>query len=247
MWRPVLVVAVVALAGCSGLFASADTSSSERPLTPAPVPETTTGTVALPRENGSVDLDRILDRHEAALADRSFHRHVEREGPQNTRDVWVDRERGITRVRRTFGPLTDDAVVANGTLYRSVRDDPDTDYVTEPSDGQIPYVSSASGAARLRLILDAEEYHRLGTVQRDGRALAVVGSNDTAVPVPGADPDQTVAVRSRIYVDRAGVVRYVDYRERRTVGAAVVIRMRVTTGIDRISVPWWADELGLYG
>ncbi|QIO21330.1 hypothetical protein [Haloarcula sp. JP-L23] len=247
MWRPVLVVAVVALAGCSGLFASADTSSPERPLTPAPVPETTTGTVALPRENGSVDLDRILDRHEAALADRSFNRHVEREGPQNTRDVWVDRERGITRVRRTFGPLTDDAVVADGMLYRSVRDDPDTDYTATASDGQIPYVPSASGAARLRVVLDAEGYDRLGTVQRDGRALAVVASTDTEVPVSGADPDQAVAMRSRIYVDRMGIVRYVDHWERRTDGTVFVLRWQVMTGIDRVPVPWWADEIGLYG
>ncbi|MBX0322519.1 hypothetical protein EGH21_05700 [Halomicroarcula sp. F13] len=247
MWRPVLLVAVVALAGCSGLFASADTSSPERPLTPAPVPETTTENVTLPRENGSVDLDRILARHEAALAERSFHRHVEREGPQNTRDVWVDRERRITRVRRTFGPLTDDAVVADGMLYRSVRDDPDTDYTATASDGQIPYVPSASGVARLRVVLDAEGYDRLGTVRRGGRTLAVVGSNDTGAPVSGADPDPVVAVRSRIYVDRTGIVRYVDHWMRRSNGTVFVLRWQVTTGIDRVPVPWWADEIGLYG
>ncbi|MBX0295927.1 hypothetical protein [Haloarcula nitratireducens] len=247
MWRPLLVVAVVALAGCSGLLASGESSVEEGDLTPAPVPEPTATSVELPRENGSVDLERVIDRHEAALAERSFHRHVEREGPQNTRDIWIDRDGGVVRIRQTFGPLTDDAIVADGVVYRSVRDDPERDYVTDESDGRLPYVFSASGAPRLRQVLDAEDYDRIGTVRRDGRPLAVVASNDTDVPLSGADPNQSVAVRSRLYVDGQGVIRYVEHRERRKDGTEIELRMRVRTGIDRVPIPWWAEDAGIYG
>ncbi|WP_254272768.1 hypothetical protein [Haloarcula marina] len=246
MWRPVLVVAVVALAGCTGLLASGDTATSRKAVTPAPVPETTEPAVDLPYADGNVDLDRILDRHAAVLADRNFHRHVEREGPQNTHDVWVDREGGVVRVRQTFGPLNEGVVVADGVEYRNVRDDPDTDYVRAESDGRVPYVSSLSGASVIRGILTAEGYDRLGTVRRGGRTLAVVGSNDTDIPISGADPDQTVAVRSRLYVDRQGVVRYVDHWERRSDGSTMVFVMSVRTGIVRVPVPWWADDVGIY-
>ncbi|WP_135303479.1 hypothetical protein [Haloarcula amylovorans] len=246
MWRPLLVVAVVTLAGCSGLLASGDPSGEEATLTPAPVPEPTATPVEVPRENGSVDLDSVVDRHEAALAERSFHRHVEREGPQNTRAVWMDRDSGVVRVRQTFGPLTDDAIVADGVVYRSVRDDPERDYVTDESDGRIPYVFSASGAPRLRQVLDAEDYDRVGTVRRDGRPLAVIASNDTDVPLSGADPDQVVAVRSRIYVDRQGVVRHVGHWERQKDGTEIELRLRVRTGIDRVPIPWWAEDAAIY-
>ncbi|MBV0925625.1 hypothetical protein KTS45_15575 [Halomicroarcula limicola] len=247
MWRPLLVVTVVALAGCSGFLATGEASDARTTLTPAPVPEPTATPVELPRENGSVDLDRVIDRHEAALAERSFHRHVEREGPQNTRDVWIDRDGGVVRVRQTFGPLTDDAIVAGGVVYRSVRDDPERDYVTDESDGRIPYVFSASGAPRLRQVLDAEDYDRVGTVRRVGRPLAVVASNDTGVSRSGADPNQAVAVRSRIYVDRQGIVRGVEHWERRKDGTVVELRMRVRTGIDRVPIPWWAEDAAIYG
>ncbi|WP_324755813.1 hypothetical protein [Haloarcula montana] len=246
MWRPLAVVCLLLLSGCSGFLAT-DGGGSDRVVTPAPVPETSTAQpVAMPRSNGSIDLRRVLARHHTALEGRSFHRQVVREGPQNTRDIWVDRDTDVVRVRRTFGPVADDAVVANGTVYRTASDDPDRDYVTRPSDGSVPYVSTLSGVTLLRAFLTDYEYELAGTVTRNGRSLAVLSTDDTDVPITAGDPDQTVAVRSRVYVDRAGIVRYVEHYERDSDGTNLTVRMRVTTGTDRIVVPWWLDDVDLY-
>lgn len=229
MWRVLPVVAVALLAGCSGLVVGSDAATET--VTPAPVPETDTD-VPVPLRNGSVDLDRLLARHDAALADRSYHRRVVLQGPQNTRDVWVDRDGGVIRVRQTFGPLVDDAVLVGNREYTNVRDDPDTDYVVRPNEGTIPYVSTLSGTALLGQVLVDGEYRRLGTVQRNGRALAVVGVNGTGGPQPS----------SRVYVDRAGIVRHVDHRARLSDQSNLSVEMTVTTGLDRVPVPWWLDD-----
>ena len=200
--------------------------------------------VEVPRANGSVDVDAVLAGHDAALADRSYHRQIVRSGPQNTRDVWVDRERDIVRVQRTFGPVVDDAILADGTRYRVASDDPDRAYVSEPSNATVTYVPSRSGAARLGQVLLADGYQRVDTVRRDGRNLAVLAVNATG---RGAGSDPSIAVQSRLYVDADGIVRAVDHWERRPDGTVVDFRMQVTTGIERVPVPWWAEDIGLYG
>lgn len=240
MWRPLVVTFLVVLAGCSGLLGG---ESSERTVTAAPVPDVPASAVDLPRANGTVDIDAILEAHGTALANRSFARHVDREGPQNTRDVWVDREADVVRVRRTFGPLTDDAIVADGTVYRSVRDDPDTDYATEPSNGTVPYVPSLSGTDRLGQVFLADGYRRVDTIRRDDRALAVVAINATG---RGTGPAPSLAVESRIYVDADGIIREVDHWQRRPDGTVVELDMTVTTDGGRVPIPWWAEDIGLY-
>jgi len=242
MHRLLVVVALVVLAGCSGLgFGPGD---GEPTVTSVPVTTPDASTVEVARANGSVDVDAVLARHDAALANRSFHRTVVREGPQNTRDVWVDRERGVVRVRRTLGPVIDDAILADGRRYRLASDDPDQAYVSEPSDEAVPYVPSRSGVARLRQVLLDEGYQRVGTVRRGGRNLAVVAVNATG---RGAGPDPSISVQSRLYVDGDGVIREVDHWERRPDGTEVSLRMQVTTGTERVPVPWWAEDIGLYG
>jgi len=242
MFRPLVVLTLVALAGCSGLgFAPSDDKLS---VTPVPVATPDASAVEVARANGSVGIDRLLARHDAALADRSFHRRVVREGPQNTREVWVDRQRDIVRVRRTFGPVVDDAVRTDGTLYRLASDDPRQDYVTEPSNATVPYVSTPSGVARLEQVLLADGYQRVDTVRRGGRNLAVVAVNATG---RGEGPDPSIAVQSRLYVDGDGIVRAVDHWERRPDGTEIAFRMQVTTGDERVPVPWWAEDIGLYG
>ncbi|MFC7018444.1 MULTISPECIES: hypothetical protein [Haloarcula] len=240
MWRALPVVAAVLLAGCSGLVVGSDAATET--VTPAPAPGADTE-VPVPVQNGSVDLDRLLARHDAALSERSYHRSVVLQGPQNTRDVWVDRDGGVIRVRQTFGPLVDDAVLVGNREYTNVRDDPETDYVTRPSEGSIPYVRTLSGSAFLGQVLTGGEYRRLGTVQRDGRTLAVVGTNRSA---DALSPSRNVVLSSRMYVDRAGVVRYVDHRARRPDGSTLTVEMTVTTGLDRVPVPWWLDDADPY-
>jgi len=242
MFRQLVVVALVALAGCSGL--GFGPSADEPSVTPVPVTTPDASAVEVARTNGSVDIDRLLSRHDAALADRSFHRRVVRSGPQNTRDVWVDRERGVVRVRRTLGPVVDDAVLADGRLYRAASDDPDRGYTSERANTTVPYVPTRSGVARLRQVLLDDSYQRVDTVRRGGRDLAVVAVNATG---RGSGTDPSIAVRSRLYVDSAGVVRAVDHWKRRPDGTVVEFDMQVTTETERVPVPWWAEDIGLYG
>jgi hypothetical protein len=243
MWRSLVVVALVALAGCSAPFLDGTRQSDEQAVTPVPVATPDDSAVELPHVNGTVDIDRVLARHDAALADRSFHRHVERAGPQNTRDVWVDRDRNVVRTRRTFGPVVDDAILADGTLYRAASDDPDRAYTSEPSNVTVPYVPSQSGMARLGQVLLDDGYQRVGTVRRGGRSLAVVAVNATG---RGDGSDPSVAVQSRFSVDSDGVIRAVEHWERRPDGTVVAFRMTVRTGTERVPVPWWAEDIGLY-
>ena len=241
MYRSLAVLALVVLAGCSGLgFGfSADTPS----VTPVPVATPDPSAVEVARANGSVDIDAVLARHDAELADRSFHRRVVREGPQNTRDVWVDRERGVVRVRRTLGPVLDDAIVAHGTVYRVASDDPGREYVSEASNATVPYVPSQSGSARLGQVLLDDGYQRVDTVRRGGQNLAVLAVDATG---RGEGPDPSISVQSRLYVDSEGVIREVDHWERRPDGTIVDLRMAVTTDTERVPIPWWAEDIGLY-
>jgi len=241
MWRSLAVVAVVLVAGCTGLTGG-DTRTEA--LTPAPVPDVDPSLVVVPEANGSVDIDVVLDRHEAALSNRSFARSVERAGPENTRDVWVDREADIVRVRRTFGPLVDDAVAADGTVYRLASDDPDTDYRAEASNDTTPYVPSLSGRARLEQVLLDDGYRRIDTVERDGRPVAVLAVNATG---RGEGTDPSIAVQSELSVDSEGVIRSVDHWERRPDGTVVELQMSVETGTGQVPVPWWAEDIDLYG
>jgi len=241
MRRLLVVVTLVVLAGCGGLGfgPSGDTPT----VTPVPVATPDPSAVEVARTNGSVDIDAVLARHDAALADRSFHRHVVREGPQNTRDVWVDAERDIVRVRRTLGPVLDDAISVDGTVYRVASDDPGRDYVAEPSDGAIPYVLSQSGAARLGQVLVDHGYQRVDTVRRGERNLAVVAVNATG---RGEGSDPSIAVQSRLFIDSEGIVREVDHWERRPDGTIVDFEMDVTTSEEPVPVSWWAEDIGLY-
>jgi hypothetical protein len=240
MWRLLAVVALLVLAGCTGLL---DEQRTER-VTAAPVPDVDPSLVEVPTANGSVDVAALLRRHEAALSNRSFTRSVGRAGPENTRTVWVDREADIVRVRRTFGPLTDDAVAADGMVYRLASDDPDADYRAEPSNDTVPYVPSLSGRDRLGQVLFEDGYRRVDTVERNGRPVAVLAVNATG---RGAGTDPSVAVQSELHVDADGVVRSVDHWERRPDGTVVEFRMTVETGTGSVPVPWWAEDIGLYG
>jgi len=240
MWRAAVVAVLVLFGGCTGLLAS--DGSAGTTVTPAPVPETETARpVDVPRSNGTVDIDRVFARHRLALANRSYHLHVEQPS-RTTLDVWADRDAGIVRVQRTVGRLVDDLVRADGTVYTNVRDDPDDDYRVVPSTERTPLLDSLTGAELLRRSLHARAYRRVGTVQRGGRTLAVLSSNDTEPPLTDGDPDQATGVESRVYVDQRGVVRRVDYEAHLRDGRTVTITVTVRTGIDRIPVPWWLES-----
>ena len=242
MWPRALVLATVVLAGCAGFIG--DAGDPDESLTAAPVPATETS-VPLPTRDGRVDVSRLLARHDTALRERSYHRSLRREGPENNRDVWVDRDGGVVRVRQTFGPLVNDVVVTDGTEYANVQDDPTRNYVTRPNNGTVPYVTSLSGRAVLAQVLTAASYERVGEVQRGGRSLAVVVGRSSTLQGT-AEPPRGHVIVSRLYVDRSGIVRRVEHRARRPDGSRLSVEMTVRTGLDRVPVPWWLDAADPY-
>ncbi|KAA9405692.1 hypothetical protein Har1131_02285 [Haloarcula sp. CBA1131] len=245
MWRVALTVAIALLAGCSGLFSAGSTADGGDPVTPAPVPTSSPdATVTVPTSNGTVDVGRLLDRHQQALSTRSFHRHVEQAGPQNTLDVWVDREREVQRVRRRFGPISDDVILANGTVYTNVRDDPDTPYATTPATPNTSLVTSTAGSNLLRQLLSNTEYRQVDSVQWNGRPVAVLAVTDT-VETPIGENESEIG-RSRLYVDRQGVIRYVEHTERRPDRPDIDTTVTVTTDTERVPIPWWLEDSDPY-
>lgn len=240
MWRATLVVAVAVVAGCSGLLPSGATASDRATVTPAPVPTSSDdASVSVPTTNGTVDVERLLERHRLALESRSYHRHVERAGPQNTLDVWVDRDAGVQRVRQRFGPLTDDGVIVDGTLYVNVRDDPDTPFVARSVPANASLVDSPAGVALYRHLFAGGTYRQVDTVSRNGRPVAVLVATETLRTRPGETESRVV--QSRVYVDERGVIRDVTHDERRPANRDLTLEVTVTTGIDRVPVPWWLE------
>jgi len=246
MWRVTLTVGLALLAGCSGFLPAGPTGGDSDPVTPAPVPTSSPdATVAVPTSDGAVDTDRLLDRHERALATRSFHRRIVREGPHNTLDVWVDRDADVRRVRQQFGPLTDDTIVSNGTAYHNVRDDPDTPYTTTNVTGNTSLTESPSGRAVIELLLSNRTYRQVGTGTWNGRPVAVLAATTTATPTPAAS-NESIILTSRLYVDRQGIVRYVEHDEKRPEEQDLGMEMTVTTDVERVPIPWWLDDADPY-
>ncbi|MFB6222766.1 MAG: hypothetical protein ABEH86_03710 [Haloarcula sp.] len=241
MWRVALAV-VMLLAGCSGFFPAGTTTDDSDPVTPAPVPTSTSDvTVAVPTTGGTVDVERLLDRHEQALANRSFHRHVVRAGPQHTLDVWIDRERDVRRVQRRFGPIADDVIVSNGTVYNNVHDDPETPYTTSPATPNTSLVASPSGRDLLRFLLANSEYRQVDSFRWNGHRVAVLAVIETG-EAPATAENESVVVTSRLYVDQQGIIRYAKHTERRSDQWDIETTMTVTTDVERVPIPWWLDE-----
>ncbi|EMA34560.1 hypothetical protein [Haloarcula japonica] len=245
MWRVTLTVGIALLAGCSGFLPAGPTADDSDPVTPAPVPtDSPDETVPVPTSDGTVNVARLLDRHERALATRSFHRHVEQAGPQNTLDVWIDRQRGVQRVQRRFGPISDDVVLADGTVYTNVRDDPDTPYATTPATGNTSLVASPAGVDLLRQLLSKTAYRKVESVRWRGRPVAVLAATDT-VETSTAGNESGVG-RSRLYVDRQGIIRHVEHTEQRPERPDIDTTMTVTTDLERVPIPWWLEDRDPY-
>lgn len=238
MRRVLPVVGLVLLAGCTGLVQDAEPT-----VTPAPIPEET-ATVALPRTNGTVDIGAVIEDHDTALAERSFHLRIERDWSRITQDVWVDRDTGVVRVRYRTASEIRDVVVTEETTYRYRPDRGRTrNYTTRPTDGDVPYVLSLSGDVALKQFLARHEYVLVGTTRWNDRAMSVLRFNASHVPVP---ENKNVAVDSRVYVDRRGIIRHVDHRERFDDGSGRTLRMTVTTDIGRVPRPHWLDDETVY-
>ncbi|WP_254272051.1 hypothetical protein [Haloarcula marina] len=240
--RRLLAVALVVLAGCSGVFADDGRPTETAPVTAAPVPETPPAPVTLPQsEDGTPAVGQIVIGHHRTVSERTLHRRVVTGGGETAVDVWVDREADVARVQRRYGNSTTDTVVADGVRYeRGVERQVETSI-------EVPYVETASGLFFLQQLVSGLVYNRTGTVTRNGERLAVVSANTTNSTISRSAFRTVVAADSRLYVDRRGGIRYVDHRERYADGTVRTVRMRVRTDIDRVPIPPWLDGTAVYG
>ena len=236
--RQMLVIAVVLLAGCSGVFGG-DPPPETKEITPAPVPTASETGVLLPETaDGTPAVGRIIASHRAALSTRDFHRRLVVDGNLSTTDVWVDREGKWTRVRRVAGE-TNDVVVANDRTYERRANGT----VRVGSAGwELPYADSASGRFVLQRYVAGLIYNRTETVTRNGTRLAVLRANTTDSTIDRAGYRTVVAANSTLYVDRDGIVRAMDHRERYADGTVRTLRFRVRTGDERSTLPAWFTE-----
>jgi len=244
MCRAVAVALLATLAGCGGFVPASDSAASDSALTPAPVPDTASAGVDVSDANGTVDIERVIARHDAALANRSFYRRVEQ--GETTRELWVDHDAGVVRVQQRSGAGTAGAVVTSDRTYHHDEGAEPTEYTVSEGGSDVPYVLSRSGATTLRQFLSRYEYRQVGTVEWRGQPVAVLEANETGVPLPSPNPDLTASISSQVYVDQDGVVRYVVHREAFTDGTEREIRMVVSLDIERVAVPTWLDEEEVY-
>ncbi|WP_324664060.1 hypothetical protein [Haloarcula sediminis] len=236
--RRAVVLAVVVLAGCSGVFGG-DAPSDTPAVTPAPVPTASAAELSLPQTaDGTPAVGRIIADHRAALSTRDFHRRVVVDGNRSTTDVWVDRDARRTRVRCVTG-TTDEAVVADGRRYE--RRANGTVRVTSGG-WELPYVDSASGRFVLQRHVAGLVYNRTDTVTRNGTRVAVLRANTTDSTISRPGSRTVVAADSTLYVDGNGIVRAMDHRERYAGGTVRTLRFRVWTGEGTVAMPEWFTE-----
>ncbi len=236
--RRALVLAVVVLAGCSGVFGG-DTPADTQAVTPAPVPTASTPELSVPETvDGTPAVGRIIADHRAALSTREYHRRLVIDGNLSTTDVWVDHDAKRTRVRRVTG-TTDEVVVADGRRYErrangSVR--------VTPGGWELPYVDSASGRFALQRYVAGLVYNRTDTVSRNGTRVAVLRANTTDSTISRPGSRTVVAADSTLYVDANGIIRAMDHRERYAGGTVRTLRFRVWTGDGTAVMPEWFTE-----
>lgn len=235
--RRALVVALVLLAGCSGVFSGESTRDAPQ-VTPAPVPETTPAEVPLPRTaDGTPAVGRLIASHRESLSTRSFHLRIVRNGGQFRTDVWVDRETDRLRVRWLRNESVQETVVANGTRYRRRENGTIT---TADTNWENPSLGSTTGSAVLQRHVGGLNYTHAGTVRRNGTVMAVLRANTTDLTGWRDGFRTVVAADSTLYVDRNGTVRAMYHEERLEDGGGRTIEMRVTTG-ERVPLPGWVE------
>jgi hypothetical protein len=168
--RVLVVVALVCLAGCSGLFGD-PTGTDRATLTPAPIPTEApeTETRALPPGvggGGDLRLDELVAAHQAALTDRSY--------------VWRER-RGTTRANASgVEPRPVRAAhVAAEDCYRFWAESYTVDLgmETRVAYDYTEYVDGGVGHVRLETFrTDTWEYYRLPAARAGQRVGTATGA-----------------------------------------------------------------------
>lgn len=233
--RSVFVLVVVVLAGCSGVFGSAATGSGPA-VTPAPVPTASEQGIGLPQTvDGRPAVGQIISEHRQALSTHAFHRRTVVDGNLSATDVWVDRDAKRSRVRRVTSTTTDVVVEDNRRYERAENGS----VLSEPASGGLPGVETVSGFFLLQRYVAGLIYNRTGTVTKNGTELAVLRANTTDSTISRSGSRTVVAADSTLAVDRDGVVRAMDHRERYADGTVRTLRYRVWTGEDSVPMPEW--------
>jgi hypothetical protein len=233
--RQAFVLILVVLAGCSGVFGSATTESGPS-VTPAPVPTVSEQGITLPQtDDGRPAVGRLITAHRRALSTRAFHRRTVVDGSLSTTDVWVDRDAKRSRVRRVTS-TTIDVVVEDGHRYERAEN---RSVLSERASDGLPGVESASGFFLLQRYVAGLIYNRTGTTTKNGTELAVLRANTTNSTISRSGSRTVVAADSTLYVDRDGVIRAMDHRERYADGTVRTLRVRVWTGEDSVAMPEW--------
>lgn len=233
--RQVLVLVVVVLAGCSGVFGGTTTESGPG-VTPAPVPTVAPDELSLPQTaDGTPAVSQIITAHRRALSTRDFHRQTVVDGNLSTTDVWVDRDADRTRIRRVTGTTTD-VVLDDGRQYEQAENG---SVVSGPAGERLPYVETTSGFFLLQQYVAGLVYNRTDTVTRNGTQLAVLRANTTDSTISRWGSRTVVAADSTLYVDGDGVIRAMDHRERYAGGTVRTVRFRVWTGDGSVAMPEW--------
>lgn len=182
-----------------------DCSVPQPPAPPASKPRPPAEPASIPVENGVVNASALVDRHEATLANHRYRLGT----PLQSASVTENRTAFLATMR-TGGAVTAHYGV-DGTRYTYYFEDGGrqrygvSDY--EPGRSMTVYGGSLSltGGPTIERVLSTFP-HRVATVRDDGWTVL-----RATVDEPTAVADAEVAsLRSRILVDRRGIVRYVD-------------------------------------
>jgi len=264
-YRALAVVALVCLAGCSGLFGDPRGNSGET-LTPAPLPTATQEPESRPLPpgvggGGELDLDALAAAHRAALTDRSYVWR-ERRGTARANDTaaeprpvraarvaaadcyrfWAESytvELGMqTRVAYNYTEYVDGGV--GHVRLETFRTDT-WEYYRLPAPRAGQRIGSATGAAIDRYLRLSPENVTVSVGRTDGERRYLV-AGEGAVP-PGIDGARNYSVAA--IVDSEGLVRSLSARYR-VVGfdAPRVVRYEFTLerfGDVTVDSPAWYD------
>lgn len=185
-----------------------------RPETPtSPTPSEPTDTVDLPREDGTVDGDALVDLHVRALTNYSYRLRVD----ENTEVRAIPDVAAFSYEGNGLGLSASRLYAVGGTLYTLDGEEADLVLGTEPygveSDEYDRYRSNLTGQHWLAQRVGFYEYTVVDTRTWNGSEVRVLQDTVEGPTVLGPDGDGNgeYVLNSTVYVDRRGVVRYVDH------------------------------------
>lgn len=245
-WRPVVVAAVVVLAGCGALGGTAGDAGgpgtdATATLTPVPVPEVTETPVTLPpgvTGANVTDATALVDSHFEALAGRSYtlRVHVVVDGARSERHLRVETDTRYYRADRLADPWGNTTQFADdGTLY--TRDQYRGTFRYSRFDSLDMHRSQTVQLSRAFLRVDRV---RVAETRVDGQpAYELTGSYPTH---PATESLRNVSLRA--VVEPSGLIRALNVSYDRESDGATVVRSFAYSELDTTTVerPAWVTR-----